>query len=217
VSSFLINGDVGQLEVIVDEPKKLEDQSPAYIAVVCHPHPLFQGTMHNKVAYMLARAFVAAGIPSLRFNFRGVGKSEGEHADGIGEIGDALAAMTYLKEQYPNTPMLLAGFSFGSFVSLGVVNRPDVIEHFALQGLVTVAPPVGRWDFTNFKALGIPYLIVQGDSDELVDAEVVKNWTESLDPKPQFKMIPEADHFFHGKLTLLKQEVLNWLDSINVG
>ncbi len=213
MNTFLIDGDVGQLECILDLPKDNEINPPAFIAVVCHPHPLFQGTMHNKVAYMLARALVQAGAAVLRFNFRGVGGSVGEHADGIGEVGDVTAAMRYLQSQFPNLPMTLAGFSFGSYVSLRTVQNLDTVKQFNIERIVTVAPPVGRWDFSEIAAPSMPYLIIQGNEDDLVDAEVVHEWSLKLSPQPTFEMIEKADHFFHGKLTELKQLVLEWIST----
>lgn len=214
MASFLIDGDVGQLEAVLDLPKDVDTNPAKYIAVVCHPHPLFQGTMHNKVAYMLSRSLVEAGAAVLRFNFRGVGDSEGEHADGIGEVGDAIAAMTYLQNEYPDLPMILAGFSFGSYVSLRTVQDESIVRKFNIERLVTVAPPVGRWDFSAIEPPTMPYLIIQGDEDDLVDAAVVKQWSTEMSPQAVFEMIENADHFFHGQLTKLKAIVLDWLKSV---
>ena len=211
MNTQIIEGDVGPLEIILETPKENEVSKPDFIAVVCHPHPLFQGTMHNKVAYMLARTLLQAGGAVLRFNFRGVGKSEGEHADGIGEVGDAVAAMRYLKNLYPDLPMTLAGFSFGSYVSLRTVQDSDLVDEFSIERLITVAPPVGRWDFSSIEVPTMPYLIVQGDEDDLVDADVVQQWADDMNPAPQFEMVTNADHFFHGKLTVLRDRLLEWL------
>ena len=211
MNTEIIDGDVGPLEIILETPKTSDFSEPEFIAVICHPHPLFQGTMHNKVAYMLARTVLQAGGAVLRFNFRGVGKSEGEHADGIGEVGDAVAAMRYLKKLYPDLPMTLAGFSFGSYVSLRTVQDSDLVDEFSIERLITVAPPVGRWDFSSIEVPTMPYLIVQGDEDDLVDADVVKQWASEMNPAPQFEMVAEADHFFHGKLTVLRDLVFEWL------
>ena len=115
IERHLLDGPAGKLEALLDAP---EDAVPRAIAVVCHPHPLFGGTMHNKVVYRVARALRNSGYVVLRFNFRGVGKSEGRHDLGVGEIADARAALDWLRSRYPGLPYTLAGFSFGSRVIL---------------------------------------------------------------------------------------------------
>lgn len=207
--TLLIQGAVGDLELMYELP----DKPPESIAVVCHPHPLFQGTMHNKVAYMLARTLKQNNAVSLRFNFRGVGKSQGEHADGIGEVDDVLAVLKWATQQWPNLPVILAGFSFGSYVVLLTVQNSHTIEQYNIQKLITVAPPVGRWDFDNIHAPSFPWLVIQGSSDELVDADKVSQWCDELAIPPIVKLINSADHFFHAKLSDLRDAMQSWLDA----
>jgi len=151
----------------------------------------------------------------LRFNFRGVGESAGEHDDGIGEVGDVYAAMQYISGSYPNLPMVLAGFSFGSYVALRCVQNTEWCEKFDITSLVTAAPPVGRWDFSDIKPPQMPYLIIQGDKDDLVDVDVVSEWSEKLEPQPKLHIVNDADHFFHGKLTELKKALTEWMYEID--
>ena len=200
---------MGLLEVLVENPS----DSPTAIGVVCHPHPLFQGTMHNKVAYMLARSYKAAGMVSIRFNFRGVGKSEGEHDDGKGEVEDVLAVMAWAKTQWPNLSFNLAGFSFGAYVALQLSQIDLLKKNIVIESLITVAPPVGRWDFSKIKLPNMPWLIVQGLDDELVRAIDVSKWSQSFGDALKLVEVPSADHFFHGQLTVLREVVGDWLDS----
>lgn len=198
-------GPTGLLEGIVEAPDAgpaIDARQAAACAVILHPHPLAGGTMTNKVVHTLARIFQELDVPTLRFNFRGVGASAGSFDAGRGETDDALAAVAWVRQRWPNRLLWLGGFSFGSFVALQAAARCNP----AL--LVTVAPPVGRWDFGEIATPHCPWLIVQGDSDELVDASAVQQWGESLNPRPQVTTLPGVDHFFHGHLHELKKSVL---------
>ena len=201
---LLLDGPAGKLEALLEMPAELAEgeMEPQQVALVCHPHPLHQGTMHNKVAHMLARSFVQLGAPALRFNFRGVGNSDGEHDNGIGEVDDAEAAMRYLVSRWPRAEKWLGGFSFGSQVSLSLEQRETI------DWLVTVAPPIDRLDLDSFPMPRCPWLVVQGEQDELFDARQVEKWVRSLDPAPAFELFPGADHFFHGKLTRLREAII---------
>ncbi len=175
--------------------------SLAAISVICHPHPVHGGTMNNKVAHTLARSFVGIGIPALRFNFRGVGESEGVFDNGDGEVADVLAAVDWLRQELPDLPLWLAGFSFGAAMAVraAVVCHPD--------GLISVAPAVSRFAGNLVTQPDCPWLIVQGDQDELVDVEETIAWVNELDPGPELQVFPETEHFFHGKLVLLRTAV----------
>lgn len=197
-SALTLQGPAGLLEAILDPVA-----SPRAVAVVCHPHPLFQGTMHNKVAYILARAFNDLGAVSMRFNFRGVGRSEGEHSGGIGETDDALAAMDWLSAKHPGLPLWLGGFSFGAYVALRAQSRRPV------ERLVTVAPAVERFDATTIELPRMPWLLVQGDADEVVSPQAVLDWAGSLAVPPRLELLKGAGHFFHGRLNELRQTVVN--------
>ncbi|HET7394925.1 MAG TPA: alpha/beta fold hydrolase [Gammaproteobacteria bacterium] len=197
--SVQFTGPAGILEGLLDSPANV----PRAVAVVCHPHPLFQGSMHNKVAYILARAFNDLGAVSLRFNFRGVGRSEGGYDEGTGELADALAAMDWLGSRHPGVPLWLAGFSFGAYVALRAQNQRPV------QRLVTVAPAVERFDTTLIEAPRGPWLLVQGDADEVVSPQAVLDWAKGLAVAPRLAVLKGAGHFFHGRLNELRQAVVD--------
>jgi uncharacterized protein len=191
-------GPAGILEGLLDSPAS----APQAAAVVCHPHPLFQGSMNNKVAYILARAFNDLGAVSLRFNFRGVGRSEGEYAEGNGETADALAALDWLAARHPGLPLWLAGFSFGAYVALRAQSQRPV------HRLVTVAPAVERFDTALIELPRIPWLLVQGDADEVVSPQAVFAWAAGLPVPPQTAVLAGAGHFFHGRLNDLRETVV---------
>jgi alpha/beta superfamily hydrolase len=195
---LMLTGPAGGLQGLLDFPVV----KPQGIAVLCHPHPLQQGAMTNKVTYILARAFNDLGAVSLRFNFRGVGKSAGTFDDGVGETGDALAAMDWLSARYPGLPMWLGGFSFGAYVALRAQSRR------AIERLVTVAPAVERFGTTAIKIPHMPWLLIQGDADEVVSPQAVLNWVAGLAIKPKLAVLQGAGHFFHGRLNELRQVVV---------
>jgi alpha/beta superfamily hydrolase len=198
-----IDGPAGRLEVIVEDPKL---PAEGY-AVLCHPHPLHGGTMDNKVVVTLARAFRETGVPTLRFNFRGVGSSAGTYDDGNGETADADAVASYGALRWPGRHLLLAGFSFGAFVALRLA-----LERGASR-LITVAPPVDRMEFSALAAPSCPWLVVQGDSDEVVDPQRVFAWVKSCKPQPKLVIMPGVGHFFHGHLLLLREAVIDAIRS----
>ena len=186
----LIAGAAGDIELIVDLPAA----APRAVAVCCHPHPLFGGTLTNKVIHTVARGFTAQGAAAVRFNFRGVGASQGAHDDGIGETDDLVTVADWARSRWPDLPLWLGGFSFGSYVALRGAAR------LAPALLVTVAPPVGRWDFSSIAAPTCPWLVVQGSEDELVPAAGVVAWAQTLQPAVRIAMLDGATHFFHGRL-----------------
>ncbi|MGH8283849.1 MAG: alpha/beta hydrolase [Gammaproteobacteria bacterium] len=191
-------GKAGVLEGLLDVP----ELPPCAVAVVCHPHPLQQGAMTNKVAYILARAFNDLGAVSLRFNFRGVGKSAGTFDNGIGETDDALAAMNWLSAQYPGLPVWFGGFSFGAYIALRAQSERPV------KRLVTVAPAVERFDTTSIEWPAYPWLLIQGDADEVVSPQAVFDWAASLPVKPRLAVLKGAGHFFHGRLNDVRETVV---------
>lgn len=170
-------------------------------AVICHPHPLHGGTMRNKVAHTLARAFVSQGFVALRFNFRGVEKSEGKFDDGEGELEDVFTAMDYLSDHFPGLPLWLGGFSFGAALAVHAAAEREV------AGLVSIAPAVTRLKKILRSQPDCPWLILQGDLDELVSADDTIAWVNQLDPGPELQIIAGAEHFFHGKLVPLREVV----------
>ena len=197
--SLTLAGPAGSIEAILETPA---DSGARGTAVICHPHPQHGGTMHNKVVHTLARAANDVGLAALRFNFRGVGASEGSYDDGVGEQGDARAAVAWAKSTHDG-PLLLAGFSFGSIVAI------EVARHDAPAQLVSIAPPVGRIDRRDWSQPECPWLIVTGDEDELVDVDEVVEFVDSLDPGPELIVLPGVEHFFHGNLTRLRQTLVS--------
>jgi alpha/beta superfamily hydrolase len=186
-----IAGPAGVLEALLEQPANARSD---VFGVVCHPHPLGGGTMTNKVVHTLARAMHKQRAATLRFNFRGVGASAGAFDDGRGEVTDALAVIAAGRERFPTARLWLAGFSFGSYVALQAAANTDP------AALITVAPPVGRWDFSAIPWPRCPWLIVQGDADELVDAAAVRNWAQAAPKPPSLVLLPGVGHFFHAAL-----------------
>lgn len=174
-------------------------------AVICHPHPLQGGTMDNKVVTTLARTWRDADVPTLRFNFRGTGRSEGLHDEGRGETDDLRAVLVWLKNEQGVTAVVLAGFSFGAWVAAATASAP-LPEGLQLHQLVLVAPPV---QYVGFEALQPPAgtLVFQGDDDEVVEPAAVHAWVASRLLPPVLLRFPDTGHFFHGRLTALKAEL----------
>lgn len=193
-----IPGPAGPLEAVLEEPA---NRQGARFGVVCHPHPLGGGTLDNKVVHTVARTMQEFGLPTLRFNFRGVGASPGTFDDGVGETDDAQAVIDWGRERWPHAALWLAGFSFGAYVALRVSERRRP------QRLITVAPPVQRFQFAALRVPDCPWLIVQGDEDEIVDCGAVAEWARSLSPPPQVTILRGAGHFFHGRLQDVKDAI----------
>ncbi len=192
---LLINGPAGQLEILVEAPETLSDSAP--VAIICHPHPLYGGTMQNKVVHTLAKSCVELGMPAIRFNFRGVGASEGHFEHGLGEQQDCIAVAEWARQQYPNRPIRLAGFSFGSFVAYQAFAKINV------ERLLLVAPPVGLFQFQQMDSINIPWCVIQGKQDEITPPDSVEVWVKSQNTAPKFYYLDDVSHFFHGKLSLL--------------
>ncbi|HLW25033.1 MAG TPA: hypothetical protein VKT22_11805 [Steroidobacteraceae bacterium] len=188
-------GPVGGLEAVIEEPQP----DPQRFAVICHPHPLFGGTMDNKVVWTIARALEELGVGTLRFNFRGVGASAGSYEEGIGETEDAAAALAYGAEHWPRARPIIAGFSFGAYVAIRLALRSPPSH------LITIAPPVGRFPIAELEVPACPWLIVQGDADDVVDPRAVLEWARGLVPEPQLVVLPGVGHFFHGALARLRE------------
>jgi len=200
---LFLEGPAGPLEALVERPERMLE---GVFAVCCHPHPLFGGTLQNKVVHALARAALDCGVPAIRFNFRGVGGSQGTYDNGAGETDDALAVAQWGTQEFGTGRLWAMGFSFGSFVAYGLaVGR-------GADRLVTVAPPVQRFDFSQLAVPGCPWLVVQGNNDELVNHDSVLQWTRRLSPPPEARIFDGADHFFHGRITELRETVAGWLE-----
>ena len=198
IESHLIAGPAGNLEAMLEEP---EGREPAFAALVCHPHPLYGGSMHNKVVHRVARGMRRAGGVVLRFNFRGVGRSQGSHAHGEGEIGDARAANEWLRVRYPQLSMQLAGFSFGSRVitRLGCAEPPERI--------IAVGFPTKGTDITYLESCAVDKVFIQSTNDEHgPKAELEPLFARFAEPKRLF-WIPAQNHFFNGALDELEETV----------
>ncbi len=208
-----IDGPAGALEAMLEHPTAVDpatmapgtaDQVPA-VAVVCHPHPQFQGTMLNKVVHTLARSAIDCGLPALRFNYRGVGKSEGVYDNGLGETDDAEAVVGEAQRLFGTVPLVLMGFSFGAGVALRVAQRVSP------AALVAAAPPVGRLGVPEQVGMSVPWQVVQGTADELVDSTAVERWAATQTPPPELVMMDGVSHFFHGSLTTMRKDVRAFL------
>lgn len=199
----LISGPVCSIEVAIDAPAG----EPRGLAVVCHPHPLFGGTLDNKVTQTLARALVALGFISVRPNFRGVGNTAGTHDEGRGEVDDIVTVVDLFRQRYQPKELVLAGFSFGSFVQTHVAQRLAAAG-IPAQRLVLVGTATSRW-----QVMPVPEdsLVIHGELDDTVPLSSVLDWA-----RPQnlpVTVIPGADHFFHGRLPIIKRLVIHALSS----
>jgi alpha/beta superfamily hydrolase len=201
--NFFLEGPAERLEAILWTPAAVA--RPPLAAVVCHPHPLFGGTMHNKVVYQTAKSLDALAIPSLRFNFRGAGLSAGEHDHGRGEQDDVRAALDFLATEFPGVPLLVAGFSFGSLVGLRVGCEDRRVSHLIGLGL-----PVNNSDFSFLGHCGKPKLFVHGSNDEYGAVDKVKALVASLPGENHLVTVNGADHFFAGKLHHLDGAIHTW-------
>ncbi len=184
-----IAGSAGVLEAAIDKSAA----APVATAVICHPHPMQQGTMSNKVVTTVARAFARLGADAVRFNFRGVGRSSGQYANGSGERDDALAVAAWCRARWPGRPLYLGGFSFGAAVAAAIAAQ------VAPAGLVTVAPPVEKLA-ADFAAPECPWLLIHGEADDVVPPKPVLEWCARLPQPPKIVLLAGAGHFFHGRL-----------------
>ncbi len=201
---LILKGPVGELEAILWTSTRF--RKPPLAAVVCHPHPLFGGTFHNKVVYQAAKSLDSLGIPALRFNFRGAGLSTGVHDQGRGELEDVQAAVDYLAEEFPATPLLLGGFSFGSWVGLRIgCSDPRVTE------LIGIGVSVNKSDFSYLRSCAKPKLFVHGANDEFGALQKVKELVSDLPGENRLVFVDHADHFFTGHLLEFDQAITNWL------
>lgn len=199
---FEIPGPAGAIEVLVEAPARSPEQPAGPLCVICHPHPQYGGTLDNKVVYTLARAATELGALAVRFNFRGVGRSDGQFDQGVGEVGDLLAVVAWARARHPGRALHLAGFSFGSAVAL----RGHVAA--AAASLLLVAPPAGMGYLDEAAVPQVPWRVIHGSRDELIALDVVQGWLASVaDPAP-LTVLDDADHFFHGRLTPLREAAM---------
>lgn len=204
----LINGPVGRIE-----GRYHQSADPtAPIAIILHPHPEHGGTMNNKITYALFRSFVDKGFSVLRFNFRGVGRSEGKYDQGEGELADAAACLDWLQSQNPEPrECWVAGFSFGAWICMQLLmRRPE------LNGFIAIAPPANKYDFTFLAPCPVSGLIVQGGQDEVVAKDSVERLSERLSAQRgltiDYRLMPQADHFFTGMIGEMSHHAQSYLD-----
>ncbi|CAM2919830.1 alpha/beta hydrolase [Legionella worsleiensis] len=200
--ALFLQGMVGQIEAVLTVP---ESMHTPYVAFLGHPHSLQGGTMNNKVVTTLSRVFKELGIPSLRFNFRGVGQSAGVYDDGIGESKDMLELVHTWQQEQPGIKLIFAGFSFGSYVCYRAAaqSRPSL--------LVTIAPPVHHYDYKEFAPQPESWFILQGDNDEVVPSALVLDFARQAHPPIPVLEFADTGHFFHGKLIELKTRLTDCL------
>ncbi|UJJ56912.1 alpha/beta fold hydrolase [Rhodanobacter denitrificans] len=206
-ASFMLDGPAGKLEAISDVAEAACARRG--VAVICHPLTIEGGSMHNKVVTMAERALRESGLDTVRFNFRGAGESQGGYDKGRGEGDDLAAVVDWVRRMRPDDALWLAGFSFGSYVSIANAVRLHA------DALVSIAPPVGRWPFDAVELPRCPWLIVQGEADEIVEPQAVFDWVETLAHRPELVRMPETSHFFHRRLMdlrgAIKHAVHDWL------
>ncbi len=197
----MIDGPVGALEAL-----HLAVMDARGIALICHPNPSQGGTMLNKVVSSLQRTARDSGLATLRFNYRGTGKSAGEHDMNSGEVDDAQAALAWLQEQHPDVPIYLFGFSFGGFVAGSLSGRLQQAG-VAVAQLYLVAPAVMRFDAEHRVASNCQLSVIQPEDDEVIDPKLVYQWSSTLTQPHELLKVAECGHFFHGRLLELKQLV----------
>ncbi len=200
-TEFFLTGPVGRLECLADVPEA--DQARPAVAVLCHPHPLHGGTMRNKVVTIMERSLRELGLKTVRFNFRGTGESEGEFDDGEGELDDLLAVIDWARKTNPDDDLWLGGFSFGAYVAL------KAARDLPVRQIITIAPPVERYGFDQLMPPNCPWLVVQGDEDEVVSPEAVFKWAEGLDQEANLVVMEGTGHFFHRRLMDLRGLIKN--------
>jgi hypothetical protein len=201
VERLELDGAAGRLEALLAWP----ESPPLGAAVVCHPHPLHGGSMHTKAVYCTARALVAAGAATLRFNFRGVGRSAGSFAGGAGELDDAAAALAYVAGRWPRLPVLLAGFSFGATVALRLgATRTSGMQ---VRALIGIAPALGLDDFDFLAGTTLPILFVAGSDDAYCPVAALAALARRLGPRAQTAILPDAGHLLLERLPELEASV----------
>jgi uncharacterized protein len=206
IRSLMLDGPAGQLEALLNSGA----ENATHAALVCHPHPLFGGTMHNKVVFHAMKALNSFGFPVLRFNFRGAGLSHGEHDQGRGEIEDVRAALEWLDNEF-RLPLIFAGFSFGAAIGLGAACPDDRVK--ALIGLGTPVAPVDdrSYDLGFLRSCAKPKLFVSGSRDQFGPRAQLQALVNSLPEPKNLVIIDSADHFFEGRLREMREAVEAWI------
>lgn len=203
LTEFTLQGPVGQLEAMSDVAERADARRA--VVVICHPNTKDGGTMRNKVVTMLERSLRESGLDTVRFNFRSGGESAGEYDNGKGESDDLAAVVAWVRKMRPHDALWLAGFSFGSYVTLRNAVK------LKADALISIAPPVGRWSHETLALPACPWLVVMGEEDEVVEPQSVFDWVDSLEHPPELIRMPETGHFFHRRLMDLRGVVKHWV------
>src|SRR5579864_1427730 len=200
IESLFVAGPAGRLEALLEAP---DDAAPRQAALVCHPHPQHGGTMHNKVVYRIARGLRRAGAVVLRFNYRGVNLSEGVYDEGDGELEDARACLAYLRSRYPELPVTLAGFSFGSRIVLRLGREEPNVRRIVAVGFPAI------YKETAYLETPVPRIFIQSTHDQFGSVEMIEQVVGSLAEPKRLVLIEARDHFFDGGLQQLEEAVAN--------
>ena len=198
---FLTQGQDGEIECLLSTP--LNDETVNNVAVICHPHPLYSGSMNNKVVFTIAKTLNKHNIPVMRFNFRGVERSQGSYDNGVGEKEDLRVVTELMTSLYPNKSIWLGGFSFGSYIAASMQQTLNA------KYLITVAPAVTSFDFNAFPEPNCSWLLIQGLADEVIDANEVLKWANNLQIPPRIHTLEDTSHFFHRRLVDLAKIIEN--------
>jgi uncharacterized protein len=209
IRSLFLEGTAGKLEALLNEG----GETPAHAALVAHPHPLFGGTLHNKVVFHAMKALNGFGFPVLRFNFRGTGLSEGEHAHGEGEVEDVQVALDWLEREF-HLPIILAGFSFGAAVGLRVGCPDSRVPAVIGLGLPVAAVDDRHYDFEFLKNCTKPKLFVSGTRDQFGPREKLEQFIHTLPDPKKLVLIDAADHFFEGRLSEMRGAIEPWVKEV---
>lgn len=206
IRSFFLHGPAGKLEALLNEG----NPAATHAALVCHPHPVYGGRLHNKVVFHLMKALNIFGFPVLRFNFRGAGLSEGQHDRGIGEVEDVRTALAWLEREF-RLPIIFAGFSFGAAVGLRAACSDEEVKILIGAGLPVT--PIGDrgYDFSFLAKCSKPKLFVSGDRDQYGPRAVLEQVVAAAADPKKLEFIAEADHFFEGRLQEFRQVVEQWI------
>jgi len=200
----------GHLEGVL-KPEE-EGAAPRYTGLICHPHPLYGGTMHNKVVFKAAQILQALNVPSLRFNFRGVGRSIGTYDEGRGEMDDVRYALEFLSHRYPSVPTIIAGFSFGAYVGLRVATTDDRV-----QAMIGIGIPARLFDGDTLQKCHKPKLFIHGTTDEIAPYDLAMHWFEQVPAPKSMVAVKHADHFFQGHLDEVQAIIANFVRMLDAG
>ena len=206
IKSLFLDGPAGRIEALLN----MGSANPTHAAVVCHPHPLFGGTLHNKVVFHATKALQGFGFPVLRFNFRGTGLSEGKHDEGRGEFDDVRTALNWLAKEF-SLPLVFAGFSFGAAVGLRASAEDSRVVGLIGLGTPVVAVENRSYDLEFLRKVTVPKLFISGDRDQFGPRAKLEAFVVTLPEPRQLSLISGADHFFEGRLSEMRKVIEDWV------